>query len=367
MQFRARFYDGITATPHEVTARFDGRELRIPLAAEEGGDFVWPVSAIQIVQHPQDNLHAILCHKGNPNAELHIFSKADFAALRSALPRKQTTRIQKRYLVYGSLLVALLVLMITVLIPAAARNLKDVVPYSVKQALGDKVYVQMSKSYKSCAAPEAITELAASFYPDHPNIRVGVMHWRKQNAFALPGGRILFTHKLLQEAESRDEIIGIMAHEVAHIAHNDSMERLIRIIGNGLIIDTMTGGASLAYAASALYELQYNREQEQAADEYAMAAALEHGFDTRAMAGFFERMMHVHEDEETDESAKPKAQDESNETAEGGIDWSWLNTHPQTQARLDSMIAWANTHRLTSSRKKLISDADWEAFRKGCM
>ena len=45
------------------------------------------------------------------------------------------------------------------------------------------------------------------------------------NAIALPGGHIYVFQGLINKAESPDELAGVIAHEIGHVAHRDGTER----------------------------------------------------------------------------------------------------------------------------------------------
>ncbi len=51
------------------------------------------------------------------------------------------------------------------------------------------------------------------------------------NAFALPGGTIIFTDALIELAEHDDELLAIMAHEIGHVVHRHGMRRMVDMSG----------------------------------------------------------------------------------------------------------------------------------------
>ena len=48
------------------------------------------------------------------------------------------------------------------------------------------------------------------------------------NAFALPGGYIYITRGLMAHVNSIDELVGVMAHEVGHVAARHSAKQISR-------------------------------------------------------------------------------------------------------------------------------------------
>jgi predicted Zn-dependent protease len=121
------------------------------------------------------------------------------------------------------------------------------------------------------------------------------------NAFALPGGYIYVTRGLLALVESEDELAGILAHEVGHVAakhyarsHTRSRRLLPLRIALGL------GGAAASLVSPALAELvtglggapvalllsAHSREQEREADSVGQKIAAAAGWDPAALSSF---------------------------------------------------------------------------------
>ena len=66
-----------------------------------------------------------------------------------------------------------------------------------------------------------------------PPLRVRVYDIPIKNAFALPGGHIVITRGLLREATDPEEVAGLLAHEVGHVARHHPEAQMIRIAGAG--------------------------------------------------------------------------------------------------------------------------------------
>jgi predicted Zn-dependent protease len=95
------------------------------------------------------------------------------------------------------------------------------------------------------------------------------------NAMALPGGLIIVTDGLLKEAQSENEITMVLAHEVGHF----TLRHHLRRIGRSLVLPALSallfGDVSLSALvtqSSTLVELNYSRNEELAADSFALDA-----------------------------------------------------------------------------------------------
>lgn len=92
------------------------------------------------------------------------------------------------------------------------------------------------------------------------------------NAFAVPGGTIVLTDGLLRRLDEEIAIAFVIAHELGHFAGRDHLRRLGRQFGFGVSVSILTGGRSdgVVKTATDFVALNYNREQESAADTFAI-------------------------------------------------------------------------------------------------
>ena len=136
-------------------------------------------------------------------------------------------------------------------IPALADRFAPLVPVSIEAQIGAAADAEARARFKGgvCAAPAGEAALArlvdrvkaAAGVP--LDVSVGVLSSSVQNAFALPGGRIYLLRGLIETAQSPDEIAGVLAHEMGHVAHRDGLRAALRQGGLALTIGIVTGGA----------------------------------------------------------------------------------------------------------------------------
>jgi Zn-dependent protease with chaperone function len=156
-------------------------------------------------------------------------------------------------------------------------------------------------------------------------LRVGATEAAEPNAFALPGGNVLVTSGLLARAGSENELAFVLAHELGHVVERDPL----RALGRGLLVALALGalggaaGSAIAGSAAALGERAFSREQERAADRFALAlVAAEYGHVAGA-SDFLRRLP----------DAGPAG------TAERAA--GWLSTHPRSDDRVAELLALA--------------------------
>jgi len=112
------------------------------------------------------------------------------------------------------------------------------------------------------------------------------------NAFCTPGGFIYIFTGLIRFVQSEDELAGILGHEIAHGDLRHSTDQMTKALGIRAIVTLITGGESAALADIGLnlLGLQFSRNDEREADEYAVKYLSETDYSPRAFSTFFKRM-----------------------------------------------------------------------------
>lgn len=115
------------------------------------------------------------------------------------------------------------------------------------------------------------------------------------NAVALPGGFIYVNRGLIDFVKNDDELVGVLAHEVAHVVAKHSVKRLQAAVGfNFLTLLAAASGNARAYAGVNLAAISlfsaYSREDEMLADELSARYLRQAGFDPVAFISFLERL-----------------------------------------------------------------------------
>jgi TPR repeat protein len=103
-----------------------------------------------------------------------------------------------------------------------------------------------------------------------------IVDWPVANAFAVAGGHIYITRRMLTSIESEAELAGILAHEIAHIDLKHSIQMLQyelvlrRIVGDDL--------AAIVRIAQHLLTVSYSEQQEREADRTGLIIMAEAGY-----------------------------------------------------------------------------------------
>ncbi|MDQ3036670.1 MAG: M48 family metallopeptidase [Myxococcota bacterium] len=226
-------------------------------------------------------------------------------------------------------------------------------PTSIDRQLGDAAWDETSlggpeRDEPAVRAP--VEEIVARFAPEAEGheLRVTIIESEEVNAFTLPGGRIVVYTGLLRDAESPEQVAGVLAHELAHVTRRHGMRNLAHRAGIALALQLLIGGDADAWtllaadAAVLARQSGYSREQESEADADAVRTMSRAGLDPRALAGFFRVMQRA-------ESG-----------AGSGALTSWLSTHPDHAVRIAHVEALAQD---TPPGRVRPLVADWSALR----
>lgn len=112
------------------------------------------------------------------------------------------------------------------------------------------------------------------------------------NAFALPDGHVVVFDDLVKLAANDDEVIGVVAHELGHVAHRHGLRLLIQSSVVSFVVGMYLGDLSsvAAGAGAALLESRYSRDFEREADDYAAQTLIAAGLGTEPLASLLERL-----------------------------------------------------------------------------
>ncbi len=120
------------------------------------------------------------------------------------------------------------------------------------------------------------------------------------NAVSLPGGWVYVNKGLIEEVKSDDELAGVIAHEIGHIAARHSVQKLQTGLTSTLLMILAAGantdrefkrGANLALVS---LMTAYSREDEFEADRRAVKYTTAAGYDPNAIVTFLETLRQVH-------------------------------------------------------------------------
>jgi predicted Zn-dependent protease len=145
------------------------------------------------------------------------------------------------------------------------------------------------------------------------------------NAFALPGGHVVIHSGLILNADSYEELAGVLAHELSHVTLRHHARGLINNIGVMAILGGVIGDGeeflgSILYGGAQLSLLKHSRDLEEESDEQGWEYLLKAGIDPKGMISFFRKLEKEHEEVKLGKEADAIM--------------SFMSTHPETKERI---------------------------------
>lgn len=131
-----------------------------------------------------------------------------------------------------------------------------------------------------------------------------VVEGEEVNAFSLPGGYVFVNEGLVKATANDDELAGVIAHEVAHIAARHAVKRYETGLGAQLLqLAALTTrqreAASGLGVATQATQLAYARQDELDADRLAVGYMKAAHFDPHAVITFLEKLHDLHHETPT--------------------------------------------------------------------
>lgn len=357
------FFDGNTSARQDVVLDLEPAALII---RDPSGQILaqWPYAQIDQVVSPDQVLR--LARGGASLARLEIRDPAFAAAIDDAAAQvDRTGTVQRRWSMKVAVLVVVAVTSIGTMalfaLPAVATRLTPLLPFAVERKLGQAVDAQLRATLGSgsanapldcgdaegekagrAALQSLIGQLEAAAALSLP-LRAGVLRRKEANAIALPGGQIYLFEGLLAKAETPDELAGVIAHEIAHVARRDGVRSVLETAGLsflfGMLFGDFVGGGAIVVAAKSVLQSSYSREAEAAADAYGVALMNQVGGNAEALGALLTRIEDLH-----------------------GAGAAFLRDHPPTADRVAAIRSLAQP----ASGRPLLDRGQWAALKNIC-
>ena len=357
------FFDGNTSARQDVVVELAPADL---VVRSPHGQVLaqWPYGELDQVHSPDHVLR--LSHGRESLARLEI-RDIDFAAAIDDMAAgvDRTGTVQRRMSMKVAALVVVAVASIGSMalfaLPALATRLTPLLPTGVEGKLGQAVDAQLRATLESdvrgmpldCGGAEGetpgraalsiLTERLESEAALPVPLRVGVMRRKEPNAIALPGGQIYLFEGLIAKAQTPDELAGVIAHELGHVARRDGVKAVLETAGLsflfGMVLGDFVGGGAIVVSARTVLQSSYSRNAEASADAYAVALLNKVGGKAEALGSLLSRIDDLH-----------------------GAGPAVLRDHPPTADRVAAIRTMAEP----GSEEPLLDRAQWAALKTIC-
>jgi Zn-dependent protease with chaperone function len=361
----ATYFDGKTSARQAVAVELDPAALII--RADDGPVLArWPY---QVLEHlpSHDGVFRLGLAGSGDLARLEIRDPAVAAAIDelSALVDRTggVERRGRRKVVFWSIAAVISLVLVGIFgVPAIATRLAPLIPFAVERKLGEAVDPQVRAMFggREAGKPfecgtledeasgrlalERLTaKLEAAANLGIP-LKITVARSPVVNAIALPGGIIYIFRGLIAKSENVDEVAGVLAHEIGHVAHRDATRAALQAAGLsflfGMVLGDFVGGGAVVIATRAILQLSYSRDVERAADLYAVELIAKAGGNPRALGAVLGRI-----------------------AGSNDPNLRILLNHPVTGERI-ALIEQMSA--ATAATRPLLDAADWAALKRIC-
>ena len=327
-------YDGQSSTPQAVLLTYNLDET----ISIEGDDVSACYALKEIKISPRvGKIHARIQFPDQSLCEISDYESLQAilpdAFLRSGIGSVHHWENRLRYIVLALLITTSVIwAVIEYGLPAAAKAVAERIPVEWETAMGQQTLDAMETL--EILAPTTLAEqrrddLLSTFtgvlqnagLDELPRIEFRNSEAIGANALALPSGIIIFTDEMVKMAEDDRELLGILAHELAHIEYRHGMRHVLQNSALALMLIMITGDVGSASSLAAtlptlLAQAKYSREFEQEADDFAIAFMDRQGLERIHLANILHRLGERYGD--------------SGSTG-------YLDTHPATQERVKKL------------------------------
>lgn len=162
------------------------------------------------------------------------------------------------------------------------------------------------------------------------------------NAFAAPGGYIFVYTGLIKFLDNKDDLAGVLGHEMAHADRRHSTEQLTKAYGISFLLEALLGTNqnTIANILASLVSLKFSRDDESEADKYSVIYLCNTPYAANAAASFFTKLIN-----EGNAAAPP----------------TFLSTHPNPENRIEAINEEAQQEGCDTKFDS--SQSAWESFQ----
>lgn len=222
---------------------------------------------------------------------------------------------------------------------------------TTEEKLGNLFWEMLNQTEDIDHSPEVagtidslVTHLCKANALDREKIKLHVVEKDMVNAFTLPDGHLVVLTGLVNESENEAELLGVIAHELAHVEKNHVMKKLVKEIGLSVLISMTKGGSgeTVRQTMQLLTSSAYDRELEREADLTAVDFLIKAKVDPEPFANFLYRLS------ENEEHIPRQV--------------FWITTHPDSKERAENIINYMKGRDI--HKKSILTPEQWGKLKE---
>lgn len=214
------------------------------------------------------------------------------------------------------------------------KGIASQVPISWEQKAGDQLFQGLGMQYhfvKNDSLKKEFLRVGAPLFKqvESQGYKIDLYFIKDPtiNAFALPGGKVIVQTGLVANANSWEEVMGVLSHELAHVTERHHLRGILNNLGIYAILGAFFGdvtaiSGTIAHLGGDLASLANSRAFETEADERGWQYLVDGDIDPSGLVTFFETL---------------KKESAMDTLIQKNVDLSFLSTHPNTQERIEHL------------------------------
>ncbi|MDX1953286.1 MAG: M48 family metallopeptidase [Verrucomicrobiota bacterium] len=249
------------------------------------------------------------------------------AQLRGGQKRKVSYR--KPLILLGGIVLffVMLLLLLVMQKDRIVEIIVDRIPLEWEVKLGEQLFKAVAADGGLVSDPEQQTYLESVTGPllrgvdtKGFTVRFHIKTDTNVNAFAMPGGNVVVFTGLLERVSRKEELAGVLAHEIAHVTRRHGFRKLVESAGMLLLVQAIVGNpegimAIITSNSQRLLSQKFSRDFEREADDEGWEFMVAANIDPRGMVDFFKKLQQL-------------------EGNGSGRTFELLLTHPTTEERI---------------------------------
>lgn len=343
---RIDFYDGTSGFAHPATVSATPQGLTI-----QANQATYSVTATQVkptLSTPNGRRFFEL-----PNGmALEFHDNADAEHLLDVLDAKHLKKMRwfdRHYRSWPFLLGSLVVFVGLIAgiykfaLPAASETIAYQLPPTVLDATSEEALEQLDDSgliepsKLSAERQKQLTDRFNALQKPDTHVRFKLHFYSAEvigpNAFALPSGDVVLLDELVNLTTNDDQIMGVLAHELGHVAHRHSLRNMVQSSLVSFAVAAWMGdyGSTLVnLGASTLLSQKYSRDFERDADDYAIKMMKLNHISPAQLADLFVLL-------EKEDATDNKLHNKDAQTEDGVHLTDLVKSHPPTPERIETL------------------------------
>lgn len=331
----------LTINQQEIVFRIQQQQIQLPfhnLKISLGG----ASNRLVFFEHPLIQDWSFYTSDLSVLRDPHLHQQPTISALLGQVKRKRVMG----WSLFAAIctLIVVIPLLLILRMDLATGMIANKIPPSWEEQLGESTIAQyqlgkdvMDKKQSDALLTPLTQPLIGALENSPYHYQFHIVNDGSLNAFALPGGVVVIHSALILRADSAEELLGVVAHEIIHVEQQHGLRGVIGATGIYMIASAMFGDvsgilATLTGAAPLLLNQQYSRRFETESDLKGFALLRKANINPDGLALFFEKMI------EEEKKQLEKIEDERNrELIKGAL--QFLSTHPASEERIQKLKA----------------------------